>query len=217
MSFTPSQVLRSLAFAALMAAWAVAGYYGASGRGNPDFNTAFGIAPIGLTLVVLLWRVRHPLLLAGGALVLAGTLAGLWPTLRANFALLYFVEHLGINLALGTLFGRTLIGPGEALVTRLARTVHTAPLSPRHVRYTRAVTRMWAIFFLGNAAVSALIFALAPIAVWSLYANLLTGPMIGVMFIGESLWRLRALPPEERPSIAEMALAWRQRASTKRS
>lgn len=215
MTVTPSQVLRNLAVAALMVAWAVAGYYGSSGRGNPDFNTALGVSPFAITAALLLWRARHPLWIAGGSALLVGVLAALWPALRANVGLLYFVEHLGINLALATLFGRTLVGAGDALVTRLARMVHRAALSARHVRYTRAVTRMWALFFLANAATSTLLYALAPMSVWSLYANLLTAPLIGLVFVGEYLWRLVALPPEERPSIPQMVRAWRARAAAR--
>lgn len=216
MTVTPAQVLRNLAVATLMVAWAIAGYYGSSGRGNPDFNTALGVSPFVVTAVLLLSRVRHPLWIAGSGALLVAALAWLWPTLRANVALLYFVEHLGINLALATLFGRTLIGHGDALITRLARMVHRQPLSVRHTRYTRAVTRMWALFFLANATASTLLYAWAPMEVWSLYANLLTAPLIGSVFVGEYLWRLVALPPEERPSIPEMARAWRQRAAVQR-
>ena len=211
MTVTPSQVLRNLAVAAVMVAWAIAGYYGSSGRGNPDFNTALGVLPFGITAALLLARVRHPLGIAAGVSLAAGMLAALWPTLRANVALLYFVEHLGINLALATLFGRTLVGRGDALITRLARMVHKRPLSARHTRYTRAVTRLWALFFLANAATSTLLYAFAPMGVWALYANLLTAPLIGIVFVVEHFWRMAALPPEDRPSIPEMVRAWRAR------
>lgn len=217
MSLTPTRVLRSVALVALMVAWAAAAHFGSAGQGNPDFNAALGVAPILAVIAVPLWRVRHPLWMAGSALILAGALAWLWPALRQNVALLYFIQHLGINLAFATLFGKTLVGPGEPLVTRFARLVHNGVLSERHLRHTRQVTLAWTLFFLASATLSALLYALAPLAIWSFYANLLTAPLVGLMFVAEHLWRMRVLPPEERPSIAEIARVWRQRASAKGS
>ncbi|MGE5319600.1 MAG: hypothetical protein ACM3KD_05420 [Hyphomicrobiaceae bacterium] len=217
MTLAPSQVLRSLALVAVMATWAIAAYFGSTGQGRPDFNTAVGAAPFVVLLAVLLWRVRHPLALATGSLLAAGTLAWLWPSLRQNVALLYFFEHLGTNLALAALFGKTLIGPGEALITRFARIVNHEGLSERQLRYTRQATRAWTLFFLANATLSVLLFALASHAVWSFYASLLTAPLIGLMFVAEHLWRMRVLPPAERPSIADVVRVWRQRAAVKGS
>jgi uncharacterized membrane protein len=217
MTLPSPQLLRSLALVALMATWAIAAYFGSSGQGSPDFNTAIGAAPIVASLAMLLWRARHPLWVAGSGLLLVGLLAWLWPALRQNVDMLYFIEHLGINLAFATLFGKTLVGPGEALITRLARLVHNGVLSERQRLYTRQVTLAWTGFFLGNAMLSVLLHALAPHAVWSFYASLLTAPLVGLMFVAEHLWRLRVLPPEERPRIADVFRVWRQRTSAKGS
>lgn len=217
MTLNPTQVLRSLVPVALMAAWAVAAYFGSAGRGSPDFNTAVGVMPFVVLFAMLLWRARHPLGVAAGCLLAAATLVWLWPALRQNVALLYFTEHLGTNLALATLFGKTLVGPGEPLITRFARIVNNGVLSERQLRYTRQATQAWALFFLANATLSSLLYALAPLAVWSFHANLLTAPLIGLMFAAEHLWRMRVLPPEERPSIADVVRVWRQHASAKGS
>lgn len=213
MTPSPTPVLRSLALVAFMAAWAIAAYFGSTGQGSPDFNTAVGATPFVVILATLLWRVRHPLGAAAGGLLAAGMLIWLWPSLRQNAALLYFIEHLGINLALAALFGKTLVGAGEPLITRFARIVNDGVLSERQRRYTRQATLAWTLFFLANAALSSLLYALAPHAVWSVYASLLTAPLIGLMFVAEHLWRIRALPREERPSMAEVVRVWRQRSS----
>jgi uncharacterized membrane protein len=217
MTLTPTKMLRTLAVAALMVAWAVAAHFGSSGQGSPDLNAALGVAPIVAAIAMLLWRVRHPLWVTGSAVLLVAALAWLWPSLRQNVALLYFIQHLGINLAFASLFGKSLLGPGEALITRLALIVHNGVLSERHFRYTRHVTLAWALFFLVNATLSTLLYALAPPEVWSVYANLLTAPLVGLMFAAEHLVRTRVLPPEERPSIAEVVRVWRLRAAGKGS
>jgi uncharacterized membrane protein len=166
---------------------------------------------------MLLGRGQHPLAVAAGSLLVAGTLAWLWPSLRQNVTLLYFIEHLGTNLALAALFGKTLIGPGEPLITRFARIVNINGLSDCQLRYTRQATQAWAVFFLANATLSALLYVLASHAVWSLYASLLTAPLVGLMFVAEHLWRMRVLPPAERPSVADVIRVWRQRAAVKGS
>lgn len=208
-----SPALRTAAAAVVAVAWAVAAHVGSTGEGSPDFNTALGIAPILAAAALLIGRSRHLALVVAGTLSLFGVLALLWTTLRQNVAALYLVQHVGINLALAALFGRSLQGPGEALVTRLARLVYPQGISPRKVRYTRGVTLAWTLFFVANAALSALLYVFAPAAAWSVYANLLNLPLVGAMFAGEHLWRMRVLPPEERPGVADIVRAWRHHSS----
>ena len=142
-----------------------------------------------------------------------GGLAWLWPTLRDNIALLFFIQHLGTNLALGTLFGRSLLGGGEALITQLARAVHDGELSERKRRFTRQSTLAWTIYFLSNAMISTILWLLAPQAVWSVFANLLSFPLLVAMFLGEHIWRSKVLPSEERPSIVQVARAFHMRST----
>ncbi len=209
MTVTPAQLLRGLAVVVLVAAWAVLAHLGSATGETSDFSTLLGVAPIFAALGLLLWRSRHPLLVGCGGLALVGGLIWAWPMLRQNVALLYFIQHVGTNLALGTLFGRSLLGPGEALITQMARAVHHGDVSERKARYTRQVTVAWTLFFLANALLSALLFLLAPLSVWSVFANLLSMPLIVAMFVAEHLWRARVLPPEERPTIAQVVRAYR--------
>ena len=41
--------------------------------------------------------------------------------------------------------------------------------------------------------------------------------LLAAMFVGEHIWRLKALPPEERPSIAQVARAYSMRSQQKAS
>ncbi|UCV18982.1 COG4648 family protein [Ferribacterium limneticum] len=217
MSLSPGQLLRGLAVVVFLAIWAFLAHTGSAGEGSGDLSVLLGVAPIGAALGLLLWRSSHVLLTGAGILAMLGGLAWYWPTLRENIALLFFIQHLGTNLALGALFGRSLLGDGEALITQLARAVHEANLSELKRRYTRQATLAWTLFFLGNALISAVLWLLAPHTVWSIYANLLSAPLLGAMFIGEHIWRLKALPPDERPSIAQVVSAYRMRSQQKAS
>lgn len=211
------RVLRGLGLALLLLAWIVGAHLGSTGHGHPDVNVAIAVAPVALALVpALLTRGRAWLL--AGLLATALALQATWPVLRSNVNLLYYLQHLGIHLALAALFGFSLRGPGDALVTRLARQIMGEHLSARKVRYTRRVTLAWTAFFLLNALASTALFLWVPVPAWSLHANVLTGPLVGLMFLLEHLWRKTALPPEERPSIAAVVRAYqRDRAMQRQS
>ncbi|MFN3493299.1 MAG: hypothetical protein ACK40L_02205 [Hydrogenophaga sp.] len=206
-------VARGLGLAALAVGWAV-GAHVSSASGEPShWGAALALAPLLLALGMALWRLPSRLLAIVGAALLLAALAWAWPLLIAEVALLYFLQHVGVNGLLAAVFGRTLSGPGEPLVTRMARQVHGGVLSARQVAYTRGATQAWTAFFLGMVAVSTALFVFAPVALWSTFANLLGGPLLGAMFVGEYLWRLRALPPGERSTLADAVRAWKQHSS----
>ncbi|WP_291082448.1 hypothetical protein [Hydrogenophaga sp.] len=207
---TVTSALGNLGVLLLMAAWVVAAHVGSAGWGNADFNALVAVLPIAVALLMALWRWPQWPVRAAGVLGLLALVAWLWPQLRHNVPLLYYLQHLGIHVALGVLFGKSLLGPGDALITRLARRIFDHELSDRKVRYTRNVTLAWTLFFFINALVSTLLFIWAPAAIWSVHANLLTGPLVGAMFVIEHLWRMCVLPPHERPGIADIVRAYRR-------
>lgn len=203
-------LLRDLGALLLMAAWVVAAHVGSAGWGNADFNTAVAVLPIIVALFMALWRVPGWGWRVAGALAVCGVLAWFWSPLRNNVPFMYYLQHLGIHVALGVYFGKSLLGPGEALITRMARRIFSHELSERKLRYTRNVTLAWTLFFFGNALVSTVLFLFAPTAIWSVHANLLTGPLIGVMFLIEHVWRRCVLPPHERPGLSDVVRAYRR-------
>ena len=105
----------------------------------------------------------------------------------------YYLQHVAMFLALAAWFGASLRPGRQAQVTRFALAVEGA-LSPAGLAYTRGVTLAWAVFSVALVAASALLFALAPLAVWSLFANLLTLPLVAAMFVAEFLVRMRVCP-----------------------
>ncbi len=213
MSGSPVRLFRLMGVVVLAVAWAVAAHI-TSASGEPSgWGAALALLPLGLALALGLWRVPQRGVAALGALAALALLAWLWPLLRTQVALLYFVQQVGIYVMLAALFGRSLAGPGESLVTQMARRLHGGALTDRQASYTRAVTVAWTLFFLGMATVSSLLFLLASPATWSVFANLLGAPLIGLMFIGEFLVRCWMLPPGERSTLADAVRAWRQHQS----
>jgi uncharacterized membrane protein len=213
MSASPVRLLRLTGVVVLGVAWAVAAHI-TSASGEPSgWGAALALLPLGLALSVGLRQVPWRSVAVLGALAALALLAWLWPLLRTQVALLYFVQQLGIYVMLAALFGRSLAGPGESLVTQMARRLHGGLLTDRQASYTRTVTLAWTLFFLGMGAVSTLLFLLASPATWSVFANLLGAPLIGLMFVGEFLVRCLVLPPGERSTLADAVRAWRQHQS----
>lgn len=126
---------------------------------------------------------------------------------RSNLAsrvdLVYLAQHAGTHLCLGAWFASTLAeSRAPPLITRLATRIHgPLPLPIQH--YTRRVTVLWTGYFLGMALLSVAVFLAAPLASWSVLANLLTLPLVIAIFIGEYLWRLRRFPDFEHSSLLD--------------
>ena len=203
-----TNLLRGTAIGGLAVAWAVFAHRTSVG-GASDFSAALAATPIVIIAAILLRRLGSPLWIASGGLAALALLTWAWPQLRENVALLYYLEHVGTNLAFAVVFGRTLGAGHEPLITQLARFAHPEGLSPAKLRYTRQVTVAWTGFFVATAAVSTGLFLLAPAAVWSVFANFLTLPLILLMFVVEHLCRYLVLPPAERAGIADTIRAFR--------
>jgi len=194
----PWQVCRWLGIALAAIAYPVVAHYSSSPAfvaDRPLLSAGIALLPaVGLALWLSLSSGR-----GGWKLVSAGVLLGLlwfsWPFLERNFHWIYFIQHAGSNAALACFFGRTLGRCSVPLVARMAESV-CGPLSPALSRYTRRVTLAWSLFFAANAAISALLFRYASLEAWSLFANILSLPLLALMFTLEYQVRLRLLPDE---------------------
>ena len=99
-----------------------------------------------------------------------------------------FVPPIVINLALAWLFGRTLVRGRVPLISRFAL-MEQATLSPEVAAYTRLLTWMWALLFIG-AAMTSLVLALSGHHdAWSLFTNLINYLLVGALFLGEFAYR----------------------------
>jgi uncharacterized membrane protein len=183
----------------------------ASGDGNRFVGIA--LLPYLAVAVVLAWRSRHRY---AWLLSCAAIAALTWRHLDAigdHAAWVYFIQHAAGNAILALVFGSTLASGRVPLCTRIAALVHD-PMEPGLVRYTRQVTVAWTVFFALNACVSAVLFAYAPIMVWSVFANILDLPLVALMFVIEYIVRLRVLPEVKHVSIFESMRRYIQLART---
>ena len=163
---------------------------------SASLGALVAIAPVVLIALAFAWRSPHYLIMVGVIALTCIALWAGWSRLEQNFGLVYWLQHVGMQLILLMMFGRTLIAGRQPLCTRFAEALH-APLSPQHERYARQVTGAWTLFFAAMAIISSLLFFLAPLPVWSIFANFLTLPLVALMFIVE-YWLRKWLLPEMR-------------------
>ncbi len=177
---------------------------------TPDLlDASVATAPlVGLSLV-LAWRspLRRRLL----PVCLAGCVALYFGSdwLVQHYNWVFLLQHVGMQALLGLAFGATLRTGQTPLVSRLAALVH-GQLSPALARYTRQVTWAWTLYFSATAVASLLLFWLAPVAVWSVFANLLGLPLLILMFVAEYGARLCLLAPSERTGPLQAIRAYLQ-------
>jgi len=130
-----------------------------------------------------------------------------WSVLLLRLDWIYVCEHVVTNGVMCWFFGHTLFGGRTPIITTLARTIH--PTLPEKVlNYTRRVTIAWTLFFALQIVVSLLIFNFSSINAWSIFANILNWPLIGLMFVIEYFFRKRVDPDFPHPTIKQSIEAY---------
>ena len=135
--------------------------------------------------------------LAGFALLAAA------PLVADPDALLKFPPII-INLALAVWFGRTLAPGEEPMISWFARLVRATELPPELARYTRRSTAMWTAFFVSMAAAAAALAVLATPQTWSLFSNGIDYLLVGVLFVGEYVFRRMRYRHHSHRSLADV-------------
>ena len=143
----------------------------------------------GLLLLAALTRVpalrgsRFAWLWLGGALLLAAL------TLWGNAMLPLKLYPVLVNAAMLGLFGASLLTP-QSLVERLAR-LREPEFPVAAIAYTRRVTQVWCGFFIFNGMAALGTALWASQAIWSLYNGVIAYLLMGLLFGGEYLVRVR--------------------------
>lgn len=204
------QLLRLALLAPFGLAYIWLGHQASISSNPPLASLLIGLAPLAFSALLLAWQARS-IWLVGLCAVCTGLILAHLDFLTANAAWVYFIQHAGMHALLGLMFGRTLGGPDDkALCSKVAHVVFRDQLDAGYYRYTWWVTLVWTIYFGFTTLLSVLLFWLAPLEIWSVYANLLTPLIIGAIFAIEFAIRLRVLPRNLHASIAQTIRAYRE-------
>ncbi len=142
-------------------------------------------------IVALIVRSRTALLVG----ILLAALLG--AAVLSHQQLLAALPSIALNLMLSSVFAVTLRRGETPLIVRMAE-LDDGALTPQFRRYLRGLTHVWAIFFAAMAGLSLLLMLYAPFEWWSLFVNVLTWPLIGVMFACE--WAVRRVAFRKLPA-----------------
>ena len=193
-------LLRVLCVAALVVGYAILAHLSNSNPAAHGLGVALAVGPLVAMACGYLWRGGQRLSALLAAALLIAAVARFWPLLAAHFPWLYLLQQAGTYGFLGVIFGRSLGAGRLPLCTQWATLVHGS-LSPEAARYTRRVTAAWSLFFALMTSALIGLFVLAPLPVWSAFANFCGLPLVVAMFVGEYLARGYALPDMQRVSI----------------
>lgn len=126
---------------------------------------------------------RHPLRWLAPP---AAGIAVYWAAPPAEWLL--FVPPILINLVLAWLFGRTLVRSRVPLIARFA-IMEQGTLSAELAAYTRTLTWVWTLLFIGAAALSLALALSGHRDAWSLFTNFLNYVLVAALFLGEFVYR----------------------------
>lgn len=189
----------------------------AAASSRPDgLDALVAVIPLLGLAFVMAWRSSQRTIMLALCLVACAGLYAASAWLVAHFHWVFLLQHAGVYALLCAAFGRTLRSGQTPMVTGLARIVHRT-LSPALIGYTRSVTWAWTLYFGCICGLSLVLFGLAPITVWSVFANLLDIPLLALMFIGEYAVRCYVLPAEDRAGPLDAIRAYRQASSSGRA
>ncbi len=177
---------------------------------TPDLMGALvALAPLLALGFMLAWRSRQRALMLALSLVAWAVIYGFRSWLVAHYNWVFLLQHAGTYALLCVGFGKTLQRGSTPMISRFASIAHGS-LTPALTRYTRAATWSWTIYFGATAGLSLLLFWLAPVAIWSTFANLLGMPLLGLMFAAEYAARCYALPAADRAGPLAAIRAYQQ-------
>lgn len=134
------------------------------------------------------WAVFGPrelLVICCGAIVLA--LVSMWRS--SSSAMLYY--PVLVNGVMLIVFGGSLFSP-PTVVERIARRLHK-DLPDEAIPYLRRVTAAWSVFFISNGAIGLYTATNSSFETWALYNGFIAYILIGAMFAGEFLIRIRVM------------------------
>ena len=203
------QAFRWGAVALLGLAYALASHLAAAASMPNLLGALVAIVPLLGLALVMAWRSPQRVLMLA---LFLGTCAGLYAVsdwLVTHYNWVFLLQHAGIYGLLCAAFGRTLQRGQTPMISHFAGIVH-GKLSPALISYTRSATWAWTSYFGVIATLSLLLFWLAPVVVWSAFANLLGIPLLAVMFAGAYAVRCYVLPAADRAGPLEAIRAYRQ-------
>lgn len=153
-----------------------------------------GVTPIAVLMAVI-WLVRACLARTGYHRKISSVVMVIFLCLafiRSATAMYWYPVMVSMMMLLifaGSLFS------SQSLIERLAR-FKMPDLPPSGVRYTRKVTQIWVMFFIMNILITTVLIVTEQWQAWTVYTGIVAYVLMGVLFVGEFLYRQFCLKKE---------------------
>lgn len=161
-----------------------------------------------MALLAMSWKTRWRLAGLAASLTLIALALTYSRALTANLPLLYFAQSTVFMLTLAAFFGLSLNTQEGALCSRIAGMV-LGVMTPQLARYGWRLTLVWASFFVASALIGAVLFFGVSAERWFWFANVLSFPLMGLLFAAELVVRRLVLPPELCGGFAQTVQAFK--------
>jgi uncharacterized membrane protein len=200
MSRTAARVVGLIFAGAVAVTYAVLAHLSNAVPGNEGLGLVLAAGPLWLIAIAMAWR-SESRILGLSCCALAAFLIWLFrAAFEQHYPWMYLAQQLGAYGLLGLAFARSLFADRVPLCTQFALIVH-GTLPPEARIYARQVTVAWTVFFAAIVLAMVLLFLMAPLPVWSAFANFGAATLVALMFIAEHWIRRRALPMLPRTSL----------------
>lgn len=155
---------------------------------------------LGLLVTAILWQglVQGNKFIWLSFIAACAVLAGFAVSGLSKF--IAYVPPVVIPLTIAIVFIHSLTGNNVPLVTDIGEKSR-GPLSDEMRAYTRSVTKCWAIVLVAVALWSLILSWTPWVMLWSIVTNFVNYLLIGVMFIGEFLYRQYRFPKHDHPNL----------------
>jgi uncharacterized membrane protein len=175
---------------------------------NPRWHSLaalFAVLPLAVLAATQLWQsIANKQAAAVLITTLIALIAWQWPWLVSQTDRIYLVQHAGTMLFLAGVFAHSFRHPKGDWVTRLAGVIHNG-LTPKMAAYTANVSRAWVLVFCSIGLASCGLYFAGQTEWWSALVNLLTWPIVGVVFVIEYIVRRVHLHDTEHISLLDTA------------
>jgi len=210
MNARPSPLVKTIVIVLLVALDMAMAHYLSRQPTVQDWAVVLALLPMSVALLGLIRRAAGTVLCCAALVGMIGLLVVGLPLLKHHVSWVYFIQNVTVNLLLGLWFGLSLTQGNEPLCTTFAGQLHPV-MHPLLRWYTTRLTQVWTAFFFLMMSMSIGLFFLAPVTVWSVFANLLALPIAMLVFVIEYAVRKRILPPEDLLGPTSAFRAYRDR------
>lgn len=187
------KITRALGITIIIVTYALLVHHANKSAHPSALGAVLALIPLFIIVITYAWNTKLRVVGIFSLLIFFSISWFTWTFIKLHTGLIFWMLDVGLMVTLLLTFGQTLLSGRKPLCVHFAEIINRGTLPPEHENYARKVTVAWVVFFALIITTSTLLFFLAPLPIWSFFVNLLTLPLVLLMFIAEFIIRKRLL------------------------